>query len=90
MEPVRGNRSLGRVFRWLSERSGWLLVLDNADTPEAAAEVEKTLPQLQGGGVIITSRIADWITAVQPVELDVLAEEDAVACSPAYRVCDFR
>jgi hypothetical protein len=70
---------LAAVFRWLREHSGWLLILDNADTPEAAAEVEKTLPQLQDGGVIITSRIADWITAVQPVELDVLAEEDAVA-----------
>ena len=67
------------VFRWLSEHSGWLLILDNVDTPEAAAEVEKTLPQFQGGSVIITSRIADWITAVQPVELDVLAEEDAIA-----------
>jgi tetratricopeptide (TPR) repeat protein len=70
---------LAAVFRWLSEHSGWLLILDNADTPEAAAEVEKTLPQLQGGEVIITSRIADWSTAVQPVELDVLAEEDAAA-----------
>jgi hypothetical protein len=70
---------LAAVFCWLNEHSGWLLILDNADTPEAATEVEKTLPQLQGGGVIITSRIADWITAVQSVELDVLAEEDAVA-----------
>ena len=51
---------LAAVFRWLSEHSGWLLILDNADTPEAAAEVEKTLPQLQSGEVIITSRIADW------------------------------
>jgi len=63
---------LAAVFRWLSEHSGWLLILDNADIPEAAAEVEKTLPQLQNGEVIITSRIADWSTAVQPVELDVL------------------
>ena len=29
--------------------------------------------------VIITSRVADWSTAVQTVELDVLAEEDAAA-----------
>jgi hypothetical protein len=29
--------------------------------------------------VIITSRIADWSTAVQTAELDVLAEEDAGA-----------
>ena len=70
---------LAAVFRWLNEHSGWLLILDNADTPEAAAEVEKTLPKLQGGGVIITSRIADWSTAVQTTELDVLGEEDAAA-----------
>jgi tetratricopeptide (TPR) repeat protein len=70
---------LAPVFRWLGEHSGWLLILDNADTPQAAAEVEKTLPKLQGGDVIITSRIADWSTAVQTAELDVLAEEDAAA-----------
>src|SRR5258707_775743 len=70
---------LAAVFRWLSENPGWLLILDNADTIQAAAEVEKTLPKLQGGDVIITSRIADWILAVQPVELDVLAHEDAAA-----------
>jgi len=29
--------------------------------------------------LIITSRIADWSASVQPVELDVLAEEDAAA-----------
>ena len=29
-------RRLVAVFRWLSEYSGWLMILDNADTPEAA------------------------------------------------------
>jgi tetratricopeptide (TPR) repeat protein len=70
---------LAAVFRWLGEHSGWLLILDNADTPEAAAEVEKTLPKLRGGDVIITSRIADWSAAVQTTELDVLGEQDAAA-----------
>jgi hypothetical protein len=70
---------LPAVFRWLNEHSGWLLILDNADTPDAAVEVEKILPKLQGGGVIITSRIADWSAAVQTTELDVLGEQDAVA-----------
>jgi tetratricopeptide (TPR) repeat protein len=70
---------LAAVFRWLNEHSGWLLILDNADTPEAAVEVEKTLPKLQGGDVIITSRIADWSAAVQTTELDVLGEQDAAA-----------
>jgi Domain of unknown function (DUF4062) len=70
---------LAAVFRWLSEHSGWLLILDNADTPQAAVEVEKTLPKLQGGDVIITSRFADWSAAVQTTELDVLGEQDAAA-----------
>jgi tetratricopeptide (TPR) repeat protein len=70
---------LAAVFRWLSANPGWLLILDNADTPEAAAEVEKALPKLQGGDVIITSRIADWSPAVQTTELDVLGEQDAAA-----------
>ena len=70
---------LAAVFRWLNEHSGWLLILDNADTAEAAVEVEKTLPKLQGGGVIITSRIAGWSATVQRTELDVLGEQDAAA-----------
>ena len=70
---------LAAVFRWLREHSGWLLILDNIDTPEAAVEVEKTLPKLQGGEVIITSRMADWSAAVQTTELDVLGEQDAAA-----------
>jgi hypothetical protein len=75
-QPEETSR-LAAVFRWLSEHSGWVLILDNADTSEAAAEVEKTPPQLQGGQVIITSRIADCTAAVQPIELDVLVEVDA-------------
>src|SRR5271166_2041390 len=73
---------VGAVLSWLGKNPGWLLILDNADTPEAAAEVARTLPlpQLQGGRVLITSRLADWSPAVQTAEpLDVLAEEDAAA-----------
>jgi hypothetical protein len=71
---------LAAVFHWLGQNPGWLLILDNADTAEAAAEVVKTLPQLQGGQVLITSRLADWSPAVKTAEpLDVLAEEDAAA-----------
>jgi hypothetical protein len=72
---------LAAVFRWLGENPGWLLILDNADTQEAAAEVEKALPQLQGGQVLITSRLADWSPAVQTAAepLDVLDETEAAA-----------
>jgi tetratricopeptide (TPR) repeat protein len=70
---------LAAVLRWLNEHTGWLLILDGVDTPQAAAELEKTLPKLQGRDAIITSRIADWSTSVQTTELDVLAEKDAAA-----------
>jgi uncharacterized membrane protein len=68
------------VFRWLGENPGWLLILDNADTQEAASGVEETLPRFRGGEVIITSRIADWSPAVQTAEpLNVLDETEAAA-----------
>jgi hypothetical protein len=66
------------VQRWLSEHSGWLLVLDNADTPEAAKAVEELLPRLRGGHVIITSRLSDWSGSVETVELELLSEDAAV------------
>jgi hypothetical protein len=66
------------VQRWLSEHSGWLLILDNADTREAAEAVEELLPRLRGGHVIITSRLSDWGGSVETVELELLSEEAAV------------
>ena len=69
---------MSAVLRWLGENPGWLLILDNADTQEAASGVEETLPQFLGGQVIITSRIADWSPAVQTAEpLNVLDETEA-------------
>jgi hypothetical protein len=71
---------LAAVLRWLGERPGWLLILDNADSPDAAAEVEEMLPRLQGGQILITSRLADWSPAVQTADpLDVLEEAEAAA-----------
>jgi tetratricopeptide (TPR) repeat protein len=70
---------LGAVFRWLNEHRGWLLIVDNADTQDAAAEVGKALLKLRNGDVIITSRIADWSASVDATELDVLKETEAAA-----------
>ena len=45
-----------------------------------AAEVEEMLPRLQGGQILITSRLADWSPAVQTADpLDVLEEREAAA-----------
>ena len=82
--PERGRleeaERLTAVLRWLSANRGWLLILDNADTAEAAAEVEEMLPRLQGGQVLITSRLADWGLPVRTAEpLDVIDEAEAAA-----------
>jgi len=66
------------ALHWLQANPGWLLILDNVDTPEAAAEVEVLLPQLNGSQLVITTRLRNW-SALQLQEVDVLTPEDATA-----------
>ncbi len=65
---------LAAVLRWLEQHPGWFLILDNVDTPEAALAVEEKLTRLSMGHVVITSRLAQWGPAVEPLALDVLDE----------------
>ncbi|MFM8278378.1 MAG: tetratricopeptide repeat protein, partial [Cyanobium sp.] len=67
------------VLHWLQAHPGWLLILDNVDSPEAAAEVETLLPQLSGGQLLLTTRLRNWSAAVQLQEVEVLTPEDATA-----------
>jgi tetratricopeptide (TPR) repeat protein len=69
---------LAEVLRWLDEHPGWLLLVDNVDAPDAAREVQNLLARLKAGHVLITSRIANWRAGVEPLELHLLAEADAV------------
>ncbi len=70
---------LAAVLDWLKANPGWFLILDNVDTKDALAEVERLLSGLVGGHVVVTSRLADFSGLFQPLELDVLALEDAAA-----------
>jgi len=70
---------LAEVLRWLDDHPGWLLILDGVDTEEAAREAHRLLVPLRAGHVLITSRIAHWRAGVEPLELHVLAQADAVA-----------
>jgi tetratricopeptide (TPR) repeat protein len=70
---------LAAVFAWLDARPGWLLILDNVDAEDAAHEAQALLARLTAGDVLITSRIANWPAGVEPRELHVLGESDAVA-----------
>ena len=70
---------LRAVLRWLDDHPGWLLIVDNVDTPEAATAIQKLMAYLRSGHVLITSRITHWPAGVEPLELHVLDEPDAVA-----------
>jgi hypothetical protein len=70
---------LGAVLDWLKANPGWFLILDNVDSKLALAEVESLLGALAGGNVVVTSRLANFSGNFQPLELDVLAVEDAAA-----------
>src|SRR5262249_12533642 len=65
------------AFAWLESHHRWFLILDNVDSPEAAASAEKLLPRLARGHVVITSRIKQWGHGVERLELDVLDSSDA-------------
>ena len=53
----------------LGERSGWLLIFDNAPDPAAVAEF---LPGAGGGHVLVTSRDSAWQGIADPVPVDLL------------------
>jgi tetratricopeptide (TPR) repeat protein len=65
------------VLRWLADHPRWLLILDGIDSKEGAEGAERILPRLQGGHVVLTSRLTDWSGCVERLELDVLHHEDA-------------
>ena len=65
------------ALRWLNENPGWLLILDNLDTPDAAAAGEDLLAQVGGGHVLFTSRLSQWGGGIESMDLDVLDPVDA-------------
>jgi hypothetical protein len=67
------------VIRWLQTHPGWLLILDNVDTREAASGVEQVLAKLHGGHILITGRWSTWSGSVRAVDLDLLPNNEAVA-----------
>jgi tetratricopeptide (TPR) repeat protein len=73
------DEQLGQVLKWLEARLGWLLIIDNVDTADAASEVKKWLVRLAAGHVLITTRISNWSAGVETRQLSMLAEPDAVA-----------
>ena len=66
-------RQIAAVLQWLNMHPGWLLILDNVDTPQAARAVEAELQaKVRGGRVLLTGRLAEWGGSIDAMSLDVL------------------
>src|SRR3954449_11039033 len=46
------------VLDWLNTNAGWLLILDNVDTPEALGAAGALMGRITGGHVVMTSRLS--------------------------------
>jgi tetratricopeptide (TPR) repeat protein len=67
--------AIGGVKTWLGTNRGWLLIFDNAESPE---QIRPYLPAGNGGHVIITSRRPDWRSVAAPLPVTTLSPDDAV------------
>jgi hypothetical protein len=67
------------VILWLRRNPGWLLILDNVDTAEAADAVEDLFAELDGGDILITSRRSIWGGAIKTYELGLLDDDASLA-----------
>ena len=72
------DKTVQSVRRWLANEDGWLLIFDNADSPQI---VQPFLPREWRGHVLVTSRAQDFqdLGIVQPMEIETLSSEEAVA-----------
>lgn len=69
---------LEAVLGWLARHPGWLLIFDNVDTVEAQQALRQLLP-IEGGHVLVTSRLSTWPCELRRHTLETLARRDAVA-----------
>jgi hypothetical protein len=76
-DATEEDQRLQAVLEWLKGNPGWLLILDNVDTPRALSEAERLIGQLAGGRMLITSRLANFPADIKRLELDLLSADDA-------------
>jgi hypothetical protein len=60
---------------WLEKEPNWLLILDNADSLEVVREIERFIPSVHQGIVMITSQITDWTAAFRREHLEVWTDK---------------
>jgi tetratricopeptide (TPR) repeat protein len=77
-ESSNQEEQIASVLRWLRNYAGWLLIIDNVDTPELCVEVQKLIQPLDLGHILITTRLATPGDTFKPLPLDVISEDAAV------------
>lgn len=68
----------GIALHWLATHPSWLLIVDNVDDEPSALALREHFEQLRPGHVLITSRLHNWSNNVDPLDLSVLSEGDAI------------
>lgn len=74
------------IREYLESTSGWLLIFDNAESPQFIASF---IPRLPSGHIIVTSRSRGWAD-FHAVELEVMKEDESLrlmlgeSCSPTH------
>ncbi len=68
------------ALEWMckQENRGWLLIIDNVDSPEMFARVVEQARSMHRGTLIMTSRLSRWPQGFVDLELDLLEHEAAV------------
>ena len=79
LDAAKPEQRIQAALDWLQAHPGWLAILDNVDTDEAAVAVKSRLAALTQGHVLITSRLSKWSAGVQTLDLGVLTLEDATS-----------
>jgi hypothetical protein len=77
-EKATDPQRIQAVHAWLAAHPGWLLIVDNVDDRKAGEAVAALLPRWHAGHVLITGRWRRWSQDVEPLDLHVLAPDDAV------------
>jgi len=75
-EPTDEREQLALLFEELGRRDRWLLVFDNATTPQ---ELAPHRPPAGGGHLLVTSRNPSWGAMATPLAVEVLPRADAIA-----------
>ena len=76
--PAKAISSVASALRWISEKSNWLMIYDNADGGYQI--VEKFLPPGNRGNILITSRNLELVRITEnSMEVLDMAEEEALS-----------